>query len=401
MVQLIWRFNEFMERKFSTLSMGLTPSGHLHVGFLTTLACALLYLKEHPGTKLIITNIENSLSSRLEKYNNVPLRFQYIKDGDLMLPEDYRSLRKRDRVTWRIHMELSDLIWKLIQAMDQRTSAERKAIDSSAIPPEHKRILDGRENRILRFMDSPILVFSFSEVLRKDGRFSSRLKRWLTDYEFSEVVAPMLGIKPRLGYFGSKIAMGEKLHRPRQFTVPIRLYCPACNHLTGSWASVVTGHPSFGKPTLVAKCKSFGCKNSEQYVTENLDGPMELAEFHFLLDPMRDFLPPFQAEAHIFGGDYFQLEYSRSGMKAIDKVASMFAYMERKTGQEKVLFGGPLITIGGKKMSKTQQAFNIKDVPDITKAFLEIVDYLEDIRHKDMPRGFQIEYDQLVRKRKR
>lgn len=141
MAKLIWDFNKFMSRNYSSLSMGLTPSGHLHLGFLSTLACALMYLKEHPKAHLTITNVENSLASRLEKYNGVPLRFQYLEEGDLIIPKNYREMKKRNTAAHRVHGELTSLIWQLIQAFDKHTTSEIKIIKKSFIPPKHKKYL--------------------------------------------------------------------------------------------------------------------------------------------------------------------------------------------------------------------------------------------------------------------
>ena len=87
MTRLITNFREFMQSDFRSLALGVTPSGNLHIGFLTTLACALLYLKKHRGTRLIITNLETSISSHKSKYSGISLYFQKIGEDGLVAPE--------------------------------------------------------------------------------------------------------------------------------------------------------------------------------------------------------------------------------------------------------------------------------------------------------------------------
>ena len=45
---------ELLKREYDEISMGLTPSGYIHLGTLYTMAQPLLYLSEHNDTKIEI-----------------------------------------------------------------------------------------------------------------------------------------------------------------------------------------------------------------------------------------------------------------------------------------------------------------------------------------------------------
>jgi hypothetical protein len=406
MVDLIWDFNEFMSRKFSSLSMGLTPSGHLHLGFLSTLACALMYLKEHPKTHLIITNVENSLASKLEKYNGLPLRFQYLTEGELIIPKDYDNLKKRNISIHTVHNELKDLIWKLVQIFDENSAKNIKQIRTSFNLPKHKRFMEDKEHQIFHLFSNQVYVYSFLRILERDKKFRKNLLSYLTNYNFAKVIGPLCGIKCTVKNFGDQIIIGSKRYKTKGFKIPIRLYCPNCHDLCPDWAIVVIGHPYHNGPTFAAPCQNYGaCPRADKkpgydgYVYHNIKDSIEMAEFHFMLDPIRDFFDPFKADCHIFGGDYFQLKYELSGMSAIDKIEKMFTYLESITGQSKSLFGGPLITIEGRKMSKSGTSFNLKNIKKIKPVFLNIVRLLEQSHAKAYPKGMVMEYSDIIGKK--
>ena len=385
--------------------MGLTPSGHIHLGFLTTLACAFMYLKEHPGTHLIITNIENSLSSSVEKYSGVPLRFQYIEEGELLIPTDYAQLKKRNIAGQRVQGEITNLIWKLASMFDKETTSQLKVIKKSFIPPKHKRWLEEREHKVFHLFGNQIYVYSFMRVLEKDRSFRNNILRYLVDNEFAQIVAPMCSTSPKWKNFGDQMRVGERRYQATCFQIPVRLYCPNCHMICKDWAVVVFGHPQHTGPTFAAPCKNVDgdCPRAlkhpgyDGYVYKSVKEDLDLVEFHFMLDPMRDFFDPFKADCHIYGGDYFQLPNAK-GVTGAQKVKKMFDYIEAKTGQKKFLFGGPLITMGGEKMSKSGKAFNIKDIKDIKKVFKNTVHQLELARSKNYPKGIQIEYTEIMKK---
>ena len=54
--------------------------------------------------------------------------------------------------------------------------------------------------------------------------------------------------------------------------------------------------------------------------------------------------------------------------------------------------------MAGEKMSKIGQAFNIKDIEDIKKVFMNTVEQLEIARSKSYPKGIQIEYTEIMKK---
>ena len=258
MTELIWDFNDFMSRDFESISMGLTPSGHLHLGFLTTLACALMYLKEHPNTHLIITNIENSLSAKLDKYNSLPLRFQFIEQKGVLVPSDYSNLKKRNAVIHSVHEELINLIWELVGMFDERTASEKKALREAFIVPSHKRWLELKEHKIFHLFHSQIYIYSFLRVLEKDVKFRNELLRNISNFEFAKVSGTLCGITATLKNFGNQIKIGSKIYRPTSFKVPLVLYCSNCHALCPEWVVVVLGHPYHNGPTLAAECKNYG-----------------------------------------------------------------------------------------------------------------------------------------------
>ena len=405
MTELIWDFNEFMSRDFKSLAMGLTPSGHIHLGFLTTLACAFMYIREHPKCHLIITNVENSLASDYEKYNGVPLRFQFLEEGGLIIPKDYEQLKKRNAAASVVHGEVTSLIWKLAQIFDKITKKELELVKSAFIPPQHKKWLELKENKVLHVFGTQIYIYSFIRVLERDRPFRNNLIRYLVSYPFAQIVGPLAGILPKVKNFSNTIQIKAKEYQAKCFSVPVRLYCPNCHNLCPDWAVVVLGHPYHPGPTFAARCKNLGeCPRADMhsgydgYVYHSLGDALDMAEFHFMLDPMRDFFQPFLVDCHIFGGDYFQLTYTRSGVTAVDKIKLMFEFLEQSTGQSKFIFGGPLITINGMKMSKSGKAFNIKDIENLRMVFQNIVTKLEEFRSQSFPNGIKIEYTDIIKK---
>ena len=199
--------------------------------------------------------------------------------------------------------------------------------------------------------------------------------------------------------------MRQKRHQAKCFQIPIRLYCPNCYQICKDWAVVVFGHPHHKGPTFAAPCKNIDGKCPRALKQPGYDGnvyrsvmeDLDMTEFHFMLDPMRDFFNPFKADCHIYGGDYFQLP-NKKGITGAQKVKEMFNFLGKKTGQKKFLFGGPLITMSGEKMSKSGQAFNIKDIENIKKVFMNTVEQLEIARSKSYPKGIQIEYTEIMKK---
>lgn len=397
MPRLIWDFNKFMDHKFKWLALGLVPSGKLHLGFLTTLACGLMYLKEHPGSHLLITTIENTIPKR---DMNLPMMFNYFSDDRFIAPTSYEEVKKRSSAAQRLNKELKDIIWKLIQAFDQTTKKEKLAVKKSAIPKKLKRLLEQREHSVFHFFGSHIYIFSFTKVLNSSLALQKQFMRYLTDPEFVQRISPTLG---KIGPFDKGTLVGDKKYNPQAFRVPLKLFCPDCKYLT-PFAKVVLGHPLYRKPTLVSVCENRDCPRGSDKNPNNrrVIQPMNdfsKVQFLFFVDPMRDFFEPFYADCHIFGGDYFQI-YTEGGNNSVSVINNMFSYMEGKTGQHKTLFGGPLIMYKGEKMSKTGKAFYLSEVENVKNVFLNICSHLEDTRSKTFPKGLQIEYRKLLRKRR-
>jgi hypothetical protein len=413
MAELIWDFNDFMNRKFDTLAFGLTPSGELHLGFLATLACAFMYLKEHPESNLIITNVENSLSSDIAKYGYYPLRYQSLEEGKLTVPS--KTSGRVKPVTTTIHASLTGLIWKLVQAFDTKTAMEIKKIKKAAnIPKVHRQMLEIKENKIYHMFGTHVYIYSFMNVLRKNRQFVNQIVNLIQDFEFAQIAGGLCGMRHVTSKkWGPKYKVmkggKESTQQAKAHPIPIRLFCPDCNKLCPNWASVVTSCPikTFPKVALAAQCRNFPqCKRARLeegsyglpgWIIKDAKMDLHETEFYFMLAPTRDFFSPFLADCHVFGGDYFQLPCDRYGTTGIDKIKVVFDYLEQKTGQKKFLFGGPLILMGGKKMSKSEESFNLRDLPKITTAFLKIVEYLESMRGESFPEGLRLEYSEIIK----
>lgn len=71
-------------------------------------------------------------------------------------------------------------------------------------------------------------------------------------------------------------------------------------------------------------------------------------------------------------------------------------YFENKTGQSKTFFGGPLITVDNEKMSKTSKTFQIKDLDNISKTFINIVNIIEKIKLENTNDNIKLDYLDLV-----
>ena len=405
MVKIINEFSEFMNSEFQSISMGFTPSGFIHLGFLTTLACAFMYIKRHPNTKLIITNIENSLSCKWDKYGNYPLRFQTLTDSGLNLPSSFEELKKREIVTKQVHNEVINLIWKLVHTFDQKTTEEITEINKKNIDENTRKLLLQKENKIFHYFHSQIHIYSFLHILDSHKRFRKEVFRYLMNPEFASLVTPILtGTDGEIKDYENKVYSDNRQYYPKQFQIPVRLYCPTCKQLCPDWGKVIIGHPKLREPTIYSICKNPDCEKGQNEDREQkkifikfIKQDIQFLEFHFMLDPIRDFIEPFKTDCHLFGGDYFLLEYEKSGLKAIDKLNQMFEYLEKKTEQEKAFFGGPLIVMEGKKMSKSEEAFNIKDIDNLKRVFLNIMERLEKFE-KDYDEANVLEYSELLKK---
>lgn len=397
---LLESFSKFMDARFSTLAMGFVPSGHIHLGFLTTLACALLYLREHPSTRLIITSTENATDWHMNKYNYRPVRVQQLGDG-LEVPLNLRELKKRDTAAHRVMGELKDLIWKLGSHLDRKTKQELRSLHDADIPRHHKHLLASKENSLFHLYGSPVHVYSFIEALRRDRGFRNKMIHCLTDPDFVAKANEIVAIHFKEHIFGSGVIHNGKKYRPRTYQVPLRLYCPTCLYLCPDWASVMNGHPLHPGPTMVALCKNERCERArgeqgyDGYVYYRMADALHNAEFHFLLDPMRDFFSPFEADCHVFGGDYTQMT-SRLGYNCLDKIGPYWSYLEHKTGRSRYIFTGPMVMMDGQKMAKSDLAFNVKDVARIGKVFENIISHLEHIRARNLDGPLKVEYERII-----
>lgn len=407
MVNIIWKFNDFLNSRFDTISMGFTPSGNIHIGFLVTLACSLYYLKENPKTNLIITNIENSLDTRINKYGAVPLRFQEIHEGILNIPTSFKNLNSRNLITKKIQSEVNDLIWKLTKIFDKNTDKNKLAISNFQLNKSEKKILISKENKIHNFLSSKIKVYSFLSIFNKDKKFRKKFIENFMDLEFAKSISILTGLNDtQIRNFGNKINKNNKLYSPKYYNVPIRLYCPDCKKLTPKWAKLIFSHPNLSGPTFGAMCENISGKcpralneiEFDKYVFNSINNDLSNLEFHFMLDPIRDFYKPFKSDCHIFGGDYFQLKYTNSNDTGIDRLKKIFELIEKKTGEHKSFFGGPLILMDGMKMSKSGDALNIKDLSNISSIFKNIIKILEEIRSDNINKEFKIDYKDIINK---
>lgn len=400
MTQLILDFNDFMRRDFRSLSIGLTPSGNIHLGFLVTLSCALLYLREHPKAHLIITSVENSLSQFVDKYNNYPLRFQYLENGQAAVPEDLGQFHKRHSIAQAVMKEVNTLIWQLVSILDQQTQQELRRIKDSFILPKDKKWLRSKENKVFHLFGTQIYIYDFLDVLQRDKTFRARMAACFAQPLFAQAVAPM-AMAAREWRWRKTMKYSDrrdKVYPVTSYKVPLRLYCPTCKRLCPDWAQIFFGHPQQRGPTLGAPCENQECPKAQQrdpFVYQNLKEDLAETELHFMLNSMRDFFDPFYADCHVFGGDYFQVQYSQ-GVTAIDKIKPMFDYLEAKTKQQKSIFGGPLITMGDRKMSKSGTTFRMNEMEKIRPVFQRIIYFLEEMRAGVIPTQLRLDYQRII-----
>ncbi len=74
--QIITKLSDFLEKEYDSIALGISPSGHIHPGFLLVLSVVLIYLKKHPKCKLKITITDVSRPQRVEVHDYFPLRLR-------------------------------------------------------------------------------------------------------------------------------------------------------------------------------------------------------------------------------------------------------------------------------------------------------------------------------------
>ena len=402
MVKIITNFNEFIDSNFNTISLGLTPSGNLHLGFLTTLACAFLYLKYNPRSKLIITTLENTLDANIVKYNNLPIRFQYLsEDGKLEVPENLNQINEKRVISKKVTAEIKDLIWKLVQIFDNKTKEEISAIRKyENLSKTDKNNLLKKQNSIFHLFSNNIYVYSLLDIFEKNKNFRRDIAKILTNPEDIIVINKLAGLDSSIKNFGKPVIADNKKEYQAKFqSIPIRIFCPECKYICNEWGKVVYGHPEFGSPKFVSTCKNknnCSLAKQEKLIVLEPREDMNKIELYFLLGIIRDFYKPFKADCRVFGGDYFQIQSLDTGKSTAERLSNTVNYFEKKTGQSKTFFGGPLITIDGKKMSKTNVTFHVKDIENITKSFINIVKMLEKLKLENISQGIQLDYREIL-----
>ncbi len=401
MVRLITELDEFFNSEFESISLGLTPSGNLHLGFLVTLACAFIYLREHPKTSLTITTLENTLDAAVDKYNNMPIRFQNLgENGKLEVPENLNIYNQKKLISSKITAELKDLVWKLVQIFDNKTKEEIKKIQALNIPKEHKKNLEKKENTIYHIFSNNIYIYSLLNIIETNKSFKREMTKLFTDPKSITILNDLRGLDKNIQNYGKIVHYNKKEYQPKFMYLPIRLFCPECKNICNEWCKLILGHPEFQGPKFLSFCKNFGkCNIAENRIPVIVDpkNEIEKVEFYFMLGVVRDFFKPFKADCRIFGGDYFQLKSKVTQRSAVDRLIPIVEYLEKIKNQNKAFFGGPLILMDGEKMSKTNKSFKIKDIENITKTFLEIIKKIEGIRKNKSE--MKIEYKDVLPKK--
>jgi hypothetical protein len=431
MVKVTYSLKEFLSNEYDSISMGLTPSGDIHLGTLFTFCLGLFYLKEHKRSRLVITTVENSTDSRKSKYNYLPLKVQYLNNGQLtQKPTNWGKVT----ITDRVHRDVKSLMWQLTKVFDKKTRNERNSVtkrvkylktrfsrEIGKIRQFDLDILQEKENAVFTMFSPRVRVLSFLHTAPNHAKFVNATKKLLRSEELMRPISRAI-----LGT-GCYVRREEKIEtrvgRNKQETtvtvhsVPIYLYCPDCNQITSQGALY---YPLYSrrmgpyrteveiiKDCLVASCKNQKCLSHSSRFKPIVVRLHEInkMELHYLFNSYRDFFDPFKADAHIFGGDYGDsFRFGDSGKKSvppIQKVAKMFEVLEQATGEkERTIYIGGMITREGQKLSKSDPnvTFKISEVRKLKKLFANIVKQIEALKEVEIEDDIlRIEYENIIR----
>ncbi|MCA9459982.1 MAG: hypothetical protein KC550_05535, partial [Nanoarchaeota archaeon] len=245
-----------------------------------------------------------------------------------------------------------------------------------------------------------IYIYNLLNAFEENKNFRRDIAKILTNPEDIVIINRLAGLDSSVKNFGKPIMADNKKEYQAKFqSIPVRIFCPECKFICNEWTKVVYGHPEFGSPKFVSTCKNkenCSLAKEEKLIILEPRNDTDKIELYFLLGILRDFFKPFKADCRVFGGDYFQIQSLNTGKSTADRLSEVVNYFENKTGQSKTFFGGPLITVDNEKMSKTSKTFQIKDLDNISKTFINIVNIIEKIKLENTNDNIKLDYLDLV-----
>jgi hypothetical protein len=333
MAKVISSFEELVKNDFERLSMGIRPSGRLHLGSLMTILSGLMYLGSHSDTKFELQVMD--------------LDFDF-KRGRVFTP--YNHLRGPDGsgVSAREYTrgELKNIV---------DVAGEELGIDTQ-----------GRITTLYfsEFLHDPEAIGFFTDILTDRGTLSE-LKRNLFD-KVRGYKLPVSGICPSCYTSSNEFANFSFGDRDVNEDIAIMLAnsqipeelkeniikkkLEDAGKVRGEIDLMTGGNPDDARYFVESNCYNTNCDQTS-YVFD-LRGPGRY-NIHYLVDPIRDAMDTKMRQGndlHIFGGDYGQ----PSGVRRISKVDRIQRGMAAIGLEATDAFVGPIVLSDGQKMSKSK-----------------------------------------------
>ena len=377
MAQTITSFEDLVSQEFKSLSMGIRPSGKVHLGSLITLLSGLLYMKEHPETRFEIQVMDLDYD-----FNRGPVFTPYLY---LAGPEGSgQSAREYLRGELATICEV---------AADELRTAKRENI------------------RVLYFseflMDREALNF-FTDILTDPERLGAMTTELFDENKKGKV--PVSGICPGChtsvnGYSSPRFARSKsdklikKLARFVDTSNPIpeakRIErIEVCNQelqkITTEIDVVTGGRPVNARYFMNSSCYNQACIMDQYAVDLRQPGTYNI---HFMVDPIRDALQTsarLRNDLHIFGGDYA----NPTGERKVPRVLRIQRAMEAIGLKGTDAYIGPLVLAEGKKMGKSLGNGSIVKVQD-EKNLRRTIQVLSEMIHENHR---EIDYKEIERR---
>lgn len=388
---IIIDFNEFLKKEYKIISLGISPSGHIHPGFLLVLSIALIYLKQHPTAVLKITNCDLSRPTNVEKHEYIPLRYR-------------KAFFTKRLITATTHKELLNFTNLLCNEFDAATynalmrilkpSLEtnefyqikrtfpatyreiiKPALDTGNLELIPKIIQNEVTNESIR---KRVLIFKFSDELKKPP-FRTKISRILLDYNQSQKAMQIL----------EKNYLPEN---PQLYTAPIYGVCPRCKRTVGAKAKITRQKERSGyNLAFQFYCEDKGNINCNTRTPQFIDinWGLDNFEYDFLFDPVRDLYEPFITNCHIFGGDY---------VENIKKIQNITSALAKETDKIPDYYVAPIIMNGNRKLSKSDISIPLAFRKDAKIFWKTIIKYLYTSLENNTKISLQIQASELFRK---
>jgi hypothetical protein len=364
MSEVIKNLNEFLNKKYKIISIGISPSGHIHPGFLFVLCVGLFYLKKNPDAKLNITNCDMSRPTNIKKHRYIPL--SYRAEGNQMITQvthnelknfvglvcnEFDAITRSELINERLkeienqlrHIEgrifleiskdwLDEITFKKLTHKYGKEFPNLKEIEiyKEGLIEERKKISVMNPDD---FIVNRVYISKFSDMI-KQNPFRNRIIQILKDEKKSAEIVNLLE-----GNIKSK-------PNPREYKVPLYGICPVCKRTVESKLKVVLERELNLAFEFICEDKGeVNCPNKNKATYYGLDEGIDLFEYDFLFDPIRDIYGPMKSDCHLFGGDYDENVYK------IQKITSLVRRVTDKNVPD--YFITSTIMNGDKKLSKS------------------------------------------------